>query len=146
TTSLFLISSFTRAIPAGLSKFMSKLFLPRLHWLKRPERLTPPFIPAGYSGKRRVTSIRPCDSILMTSAPRWARCIVQYGPAHTHVKSATRTPANGRRDCEPLDVTLIVCGGIPRRVEEGPSVSSLCSPSRGAGGRIFTHGSVNFYG
>ena len=45
--------------------------------------------------RRRVTSMRPCDSILMTSAPRWASCIAANGPAHTHVRSITRRPASG---------------------------------------------------
>ena len=45
--------------------------------------------------RRRVTSMRPCDSILMTSAPRWASCIAANGPAHTHVRSITRSPASG---------------------------------------------------
>ena len=46
---------------------------------------------------RRVTSTRLRDSILTTSAPRWASCIAANGPAHTHVMSTTRSPASGRR-------------------------------------------------
>ena len=46
---------------------------------------------AGDAGARSRVSTR------ITSAPRWASCSVQNGPAHTQVKSATRMPASGAR-------------------------------------------------
>src|SRR5215204_1669073 len=45
--------------------------------------------------KPRTVSSRLVLSILITSAPRWASCSVQKGPAHTHVKSQTRMPSSG---------------------------------------------------
>src|SRR5215469_617512 len=45
--------------------------------------------------KLRESSPRPGSSILMTSAPRSARFIVQKGPASTRVRSSTQIPASG---------------------------------------------------
>ena len=53
-------------------------------------------VAAGIIGaKPRESSPRPGTSILMTSAPRSARFIVQNGPASTRVRSMTRIPASG---------------------------------------------------
>ena len=49
------------------------------------------------AGSRRVTQSRVAVSMRITSAPRCASWSVQNGPAHTHVKSATRRPASGAR-------------------------------------------------
>jgi hypothetical protein len=44
----------------------------------------------------RSGSIRRGLSILMTSAPMSAKSFVAKGPAHTIVRSTTRTPSSGR--------------------------------------------------
>jgi hypothetical protein len=51
---------------------------------------------SAYGGSARVTSPRVEVSTRITSAPRWASCIAANGPAHTQVRSMTRTPARGR--------------------------------------------------
>src|SRR5258708_14114883 len=51
--------------------------------------------PSGHGGSILVTHGRVLVSIRITSAPRCANCSVQYGPAHTHVKSQTRIPESG---------------------------------------------------
>src|SRR5712692_8415600 len=91
------MSSFASAMPAAFPKCSRILFLPWFHWLNGPDESNPGFTPRGAIGNRRIRSRCACDSILMTSAPRYARCIVQYGPAHTQEKSATRRPSRGKR-------------------------------------------------
>ena len=52
-------------------------------------------MPSGHGGSMRVTHGRVRVSMRITSAPRWASWSVQYGPAQTQVKSATRMPSSG---------------------------------------------------
>ena len=78
---------------------------------------------SGKTGIRRYRSALFADSILITSAPRWARLSEQKGPAHAQVISNTRKPSRGN----PIDSDLIVCCRSGNN-----SMSSLCSPKSGA--------------
>ena len=99
-------------------------------------------MPAAIMGSRRARSVLVCDSRRMTSAPRCASCIAQNGPAHTQLKSATRTPSSGS-GCGTRGPGTT--GGLTS-VDRAASTSSWCSPSRGAGRRIAHHGAARRYG
>src|SRR5688500_3032480 len=82
--------SCTIAAPSGWSRSMTTLRLLRL--ADRNVALSP--CHAG-GVHERVSSPEPGCSILMTSAPRSPRIIVQNGPARLRVRSSTLRPANG---------------------------------------------------
>ena len=84
---------------------------------------------------RDVEGANCVDSTRITSAPHSARCIVEYGPAHTTVKSMTRRPSSGRRPV--VGVSVGVGSGFERttgarRAGAALSTSSVCAPRSGA--------------
>ena len=75
-----------------------------------------------------MTQSRVAVSTRITSAPRWASWSVQNGPAHTHVKSATRMPASG---AAPAIYPTSARASRP----SSASTSAVCWPRHGAGVR-----------
>ena len=75
-------------------------------------------------------------SILMTSAPRSARCMVQAGPAQTTVRSSTRTPWSGSSgsvtNAGPADRGGRSTGPSARD-STGPSTRDSATPARISG-------------
>src|SRR5580700_8125958 len=96
-----------------------------------------PDLPSGKGPTSRDGQSRLVVSTLITSAPIWASCSVQYGPAHTHVKSTTRIPDSG---CLPaLGRKVADWPGLSRVAGDHASpraISEECSPKRGAGRRM----------
>src|SRR5271155_156630 len=91
-----LISRQATSFASGWLKLSDNDFLPWLYWLKYPDPFKlPGLLSSGHGGSIRVTHGRVLVSIRITSAPRCASCRVQYGPAHTQLKSATRIPSSG---------------------------------------------------
>src|SRR5262245_65605713 len=81
TTSLMAISRRARSRAGSSLRLRVMLFLLELSSSQEVSRW-------DRSGRAR-------DSILMTSAPRAARNLVQMGPVSTQLKSTIRTPARG---------------------------------------------------
>src|SRR2546430_2081921 len=79
----------------------------------------------------------------MTSAPRCASWSVQKGPAHTQVKSATRTPASGAR------LAIYTSPSRASAAASRPisaSTSAACWPRQGAGARSVHGVAESLYG
>src|SRR5688572_15867673 len=87
-TSLVFASSRHVACPSAVWRSMATERLLRL----KPSSVGPAS-PANGGPQKRVSSPAPGISILMTSAPRSPRIIVQSGPASARVASSTRMPA-----------------------------------------------------
>src|SRR5262249_21414488 len=128
------MSRHATSFASGCLKFNDSDFLPWLYWLKYPDLLRLSNLASGHGGNMRVTHGRVRVSMRVTSAPRCASCSVQYGPAHTQVKSATLMPESG--GLAMLQITpLRPSSSI--RVRDSfslpPNTSALCCPSAGAG-------------